>query len=164
MSADAWCILICIVSGIVLAVCIAVLALRAWRTKVAQLGLRDSMRGRACAECNDYNTSGYLFNDLFFVGVAPFAAWYKLNPALHPYCPPHAREQCWKSSFSTALKGYWGFPGIIGAPLSVLLNLNALRKARTLTLAIAAKVTVCCIVAPIAFIAALAFLIWRLAI
>lgn len=81
-----------------------------------------------CERCGDplaaYADLGYV---LCF-GIIPFAGVYAWAPRRRYVCVRHAHLLCVYYCLLTLCVGYWGFPGVVAAPLRVAANLASLRR------------------------------------
>lgn len=111
-----------------------------------------------CESCGSADVHAFEFFTLRFIGFAPIAYVYDLTPLRHVLCDEHARRESMRSSWRTALAGYWGFPGFLAAPWYVVRNIWALRRERIADTQTVMLSILGCVIVPWAIIATI--IIW----
>lgn len=106
-----------------------------------------------CEKCGSGDAYVLVFEVFRFVGLVPIAWAYKLTPSRYVLCAEHARSEARRCARSTALQGYWGFPGFLAAPWYIYRNLRTLRRAGMADPGTTVSILLTCIVLPCALIA-----------
>jgi len=82
-----------------------------------------------CEKCGDKDAKMLHLGAFYCVGLYPIAGAYSWEPTRRYLCAKHAVRQSFLLTLATAVGGYWGFPGVLVAPIRVWANLAAVKKA-----------------------------------